>query len=101
MTDRINLNSGFGSVEHQVNNGAGDGDVEPHGKDKPDELAVGGAAVGPPGQISKEDEGEADGGERDVRDEQRKINWTDPPGAGEFGLVTREMVGDIAEQEQT
>ena len=87
-------------VDHEVDDDAGDADVEPEGERPAGDLAVLVEAFGPRAAEGDEDEWHDDDGEDGVGDEQSEVDGTNPALAlEEDDLMDAVMVDEIGREE--
>lgn len=87
-------------IQHDINDDSGDRDIDPQWQSPPSDAAV---AVKLFAQSARQcDDGERKNydGQRDVRNEQREINRTDPSLALEQNIADSDVIGDIGNQER-
>lgn len=89
-------------VDHEVDDYAGDADVEPQGEGPAGDLAVLIEAFDPRATEGDEDERNDDDGEDGVRDEQREIDRANPALALEVDyLMDADVVDNVGNEEGT
>lgn len=94
------ISSSIDLVDHEVDDYAGDADVEPEGEGPAGDLAVLVETLGPGAAEGDEDERNDDDGEDGVGDEQREVDGANPALALEVNdLVDAHVVDDVGDEE--